>query len=316
KSGGPLLTAEPRASDFEYLRHGCTTAPKGISDESGWKETEESFLNLWLKGWGRDEINLAVFSSFLALTLIGFSSTRVSQIAAIVLAILTLGNVSFKSDATGEGSEVANEECLKQSAELLGLDSEVARFAECLTQKKLYVGKEVTPVLLTTEKAHAAKDAIAKLFYLHLFKEIILIMNETLLVADSQKTKVSTDNYIGILDIAGFESFAVNSLEQLFINLSNECLQQYFNDYVFKSELSDYKSEAVPITDIKFSDNLDILELIQGRQGLLDYLDEELNVNKATYETYGAKVNKNFAEHARFVKNRFSEPKFAIRHFA
>ncbi|CAD7939295.1 unnamed protein product, partial [Amoebophrya sp. A120] len=133
----------------------------------------------------------------------------------------------------------------------------------------------------------------------------------------SSTSSAPLKNYIGILDIAGFESFASNSLEQLFINLSNETLQQYFNDYVFKSELQDYAAEGVKVDlRLEFFDNLDILELIQGKQGILDCLDEELNVNKATFETYAKKVNKNFEKHARFVKNRFSRPQFAIKHFA
>lgn len=82
-----------------------------------------------------------------------------------------------------------------------------------------------------------------------MFKDMIKVMNESLVSSD--KTKVSTDNYIGILDIAGFESFEVNSLEQLFINLSNETLQQYFNNYVFKSELDDYRAEDVPVDQIR-----------------------------------------------------------------
>jgi myosin heavy subunit len=54
------------------------------------------------------------------------------------------------------------------------------------------------------------------------------------------------NNYhrVCLLDIAGFESFEKNTWEQLCINLSNECLQQHFNNYIFKSELADYTAEG------------------------------------------------------------------------
>jgi len=132
----------------------------------------------------------------------------------------------------------------------------------------------------------------------------------------SDKMDCEKSRWIGLLDIAGFETFPVNGIEQLFINLSNEELQQHFNNYVFKSELKDYELEGVIINKIDFRDNTDCLALIAGKDGLLTLLDEEVTVPQATDQTYVQKTWRKFSSQSRFVQPKFSGKNiFSVRHF-
>ena len=64
---------------------------------------------------------------------------------------------------------------------------------------------------------------------------ILYIRNTCTYVCVGYHSSEST-RVVGILDIFGFENFKSNSFEQLCINIVNEQLQFYFNQYIFAWE--------------------------------------------------------------------------------
>lgn len=82
-------------------------------------------------------------------------------------------------------------------------------------------------IFFVKEQVEFAVEAISKAMYERLFKWIVSRLNRSL-----DRTKRQGASFIGILDIAGFEIFQLNSFEQLCINYTNEKLQQLFNHTV------------------------------------------------------------------------------------
>jgi len=86
---------------------------------------------------------------------------------------------------------------------------------------------------------------LAKAIYSRLFDFIVHKINQSIPFQSSV-------HYVGVLDIAGFEYFTVNSFEQFCINYCNEKLQQFFNERILREEQLLYEKEGLGMFLIVF----------------------------------------------------------------
>uniref|UniRef100_A0A914V882 Unconventional myosin-VI n=1 Tax=Plectus sambesii TaxID=2011161 RepID=A0A914V882_9BILA len=314
---------------YHYLRHGCTQFFCSSTTE---KQIDAGRCADLMKKQGamRDSVvdDYADFQKLKkALTDIGLTSEELLGVFQTVAAVLHLGNIAFVDDIddTKGGCKVdaASETSLKTAAGLLGQEVDELRHglvSRIMQPTKGGVKGTVIQVPLKTYEAANARDALAKEIYSRMFDEIVYRINKCIPFADSVA-------YIGVLDIAGFEFFAINSFEQFCINYCNEKLQQFFNDRILKQEQELYDKEGLCVPHIEYADNQDCIDLIETKgAGILDLLDEESKLPRPSAQHFTATVHQKHKDHFRLAIPRKSKLKehrdirdddgFLIRHYA
>ncbi|NXG48672.1 MYH3 protein, partial [Psilopogon haemacephalus] len=218
-----------------------------------------------------------------AMDTLGFSSSERVGIYKVTGAILHHGNMRFKQKPREEQAEPAGTEEADKAAYLLGLNS--ADLLKALCYPRVQVGNEYVMKGQTVDQVHQAVNAISKSVYEKLFLWMVMRINQQL------DTKLPRQHFIGVLDIAGFEIFEFNSLEQLCINFTNEKLQQFFNHHMFVLEQEEYKKEGIEWEFIDFGMDLAAcIELIEKPMGIFSILEEECMFPKATDTSFKNKL--------------------------
>lgn len=246
----------------------------------------------------------------LALTVLKMNREDLDVTFKIISAILHLGNVNFLFDESKDCVKLAANDAstVATIAELLQVDP--AALISALLHRKLTVRNESTLVPLKKDPANDNRDSIAKTIYDKLFNYMVDFINT------STATSETPANFIGVLDIFGFELFEFNSFEQLCINYTNEKLQQFFNQFIFKLEQEEYKREAINFQSVDYKDNQPCLDLIEAKGGVLSMLDEECRVPKGTDDTFVNKLHDTNAKNEYYVKPRTAKGCFGIKHYA
>ncbi|KDP26440.1 hypothetical protein JCGZ_17598 [Jatropha curcas] len=247
-----------------------------------------------------------------AMEIVGISSDEQDAIFRVVAAILHLGNVEFAKGKEIDSSMPKDEKSwfhLRTAAELLMCD--LKALEDSLCKRVIVTRDETITKWLDPESAALSRDALAKIVYSRLFDWLVDKINSS--IGQDPDSKF----LIGVLDIYGFESFKTNSFEQFCINLTNEKLQQHFNQHVFKMEQEEYTKEEIDWSYIEFVDNQDVLDLIEKKPGgIIALLDEACMFPRSTHETFAQKLYQTFKSHKRFSKPKLARSDFTICHYA
>merc|ERR1739842_237929 len=166
-----------------------------------------------------------------AFDVLGFSHEMKYDVFKNTACMMHMGNLTkdFVPVGKEEQAEIKDEVNARKVAEICGIDKEWIITYFC--KPKLKVGTEWVSKGQTCDGAASSVGGIGRSIYERVFTFIMTKCNETLF--DTTMKKVQ---YIGCLDIAGFEIFDYNGFEQICINFANEKLQQFFNQHMFTLE--------------------------------------------------------------------------------
>uniref|UniRef100_A0A3Q2U463 Myosin, heavy chain 10, non-muscle n=1 Tax=Fundulus heteroclitus TaxID=8078 RepID=A0A3Q2U463_FUNHE len=250
-----------------------------------------------------------------AMHIMSFAHEEILAMLRVVSSVLQFGNIIFKKERNTDQASMPDNTAAQKLCHLLGMN--VMEFTRAILTPRIKVGRDYVQKAQTKEQADFAVEALAKATYERLFRWLVHRINKAL-----DRTKRQGASFIGILDIAGFEIFQLNSFEQLCINYTNEKLQQLFNHTMFILEQEEYQREGIEWSFIDFGLDLqpciDLIERPANPPGVLALLDEECWFPKATDKTFVDKLIQEQGTHSKFQRPRQLKDKadFCIIHYA
>merc|ERR1719481_1911171 len=276
--------------DYHYVSQGKTKVPS-IDDNEDLEFTHEAFKILC---FGEE----ATWNVYMATS-----------------AVMNLGELKFKQKGREEQCEPDNPAQAKKVGTLLGVDPTSMMKAFC--KPKIKVGTEWVTKGQNIDQSYHSVAGLARSMYNRLFLWLVDLCNRTLIDATMKKV-----NFIGVLDIAGFEIFEFNTFEQICINFCNEKLQQFFNHHMFVLEQEEYVREGIEWEMVDFGMDLEAtIQLMEKPMGLLAILEEETMFPKATDKSFEDKLKENLlGKSPVFLKkqpgSKDKNAHFAIGHYA
>ncbi|XP_048266476.1 unconventional myosin-Ie isoform X3 [Bombus terrestris] len=180
-----------------------------------------------------------------ALDILDFKSDQKKNIFQVLALLIHMGNIEFREDGEICAIDFSNnksKEALKSTCVLSSLTEDT--IMELLTtilinpQSSWRKHTSYHRHLVTVDACRNRLHSIIRYMYDLLFHWILNHANKTL------SLKQQYSQWLGILDIFGFESFTKNGIEQLCVNYANEKMQQYYIETCVENNRNDLQEEG------------------------------------------------------------------------
>lgn len=175
-----------------------------------------------------------------SMNIMSISQQEQIEFFRIIVAVLYLGNTIVNNSYSRV--EISGYE---NACEILGVSPVL--FRKNLLEPQIRAGNEWVSQSKSPSQVKDNLDALSKVLYERNFGHLVSRVNSAIDGPHSMEGMSVSDGerFIGVLDIAGFEIFKINSFEQLCINYTNEKLQDFFNQNMFVLEEKEYKRENI-----------------------------------------------------------------------
>jgi myosin-3 len=242
--------------------------------------------------------------------IVGFTKEEQEGMFKMLIGILHLADVEFGGGAEDSAYVVSSEDQLGKGARQLDVDG--TQLNDGMLKMTTTTRGETIERHFKQAEAEDGRDALCKAAYEKLFSWIFQRCNALLGPAN----RAMTDKTIGILDIFGFETFDVNSFEQLLINLANEQLQYFFNEHIFALELSEYASEGIDGSSITYENNEVLLDMLLGKTGVLKMCDDAAKMPRGDDKGLLEAMHQTLKDKPGYIRPKGNQQTFEIKHYA
>ncbi|XP_040280060.1 unconventional myosin-XIX isoform X2 [Bufo bufo] len=246
---------------------------------------------------------------------LGIEPSTQNKIFKILSGLLHMGNIQFSESLDeNQACELSHfaKDFINSASNLIKLPTDL--LMERLCYRTITAGKQVFKKPCKKAECQTRRDCLAKTIYARLFDWLVMSINESICCESGEWS-----NFIGLLDVYGFESFLQNSLEQLCINYANEKLQQHFVSHYMKAQQEEYAAEGLEWSFISYQDNRRCVELIEGSPvSVFSLLNEECRLNRSSDSVQlQSRFEVNLSHNVCFSRDTFSKnPNFVISHYA